>query len=461
MKEKSLIDLYREQLAQSAGKAPEGLWEDIAGKMDALDEQQLIQQYKTQIAQSSEKAPEGLWDSIAREMDIDEVWGNVAAGLDKGEKGGGYRRLAFRVAAAVAFLLIATFSVWIVSNGPKPKAGFADADTEITDPGSLAGTQEQAAGIAGQTPAPGISIADSGSKDERPVMGSGEEKPTLASLPEQDRKAGGESISREASPDGLFAGILPAAQAVEGFGAVLDRVGIPTIAERMPWLPLSETESGDGFDEILSGNDPGVFALGLTAAVKNTWLFNHETFQGFNPGSGIATQMQVYPDIAINLRYRASHNWVVESSISFSSNAGQRYEQFVFGRYSQRSIALNYLHGELIAGYRHNKKWLLQNQAVYHSTALGFYYGRLNAAIETIAGEKEDVSALYRKEDFGFIAGHSLGIPLSGRMLFSPGLYITWGLPNIYKGEYTLPSIKKTHNRSLELRLSLYYNLTR
>jgi hypothetical protein len=53
MNEKKLTDLYKKQLAQSAEKAPEGLWDDIAGKMDEL---QLISAYNEQLTESSEKA---------------------------------------------------------------------------------------------------------------------------------------------------------------------------------------------------------------------------------------------------------------------------------------------------------------------------------------------------------------------------------------------------------------------
>jgi hypothetical protein len=461
VKAKSLIDLYRKQLAQSPRKAPEGLWEDIAGKMDAMDEQQLIQLYTSQVGQSSEKAPEGLWENIARKMDIDEVWGNVAAGLEKRGRAGRYRWLASRVAAAAAFLLMATLSVWIANNWLSPKAELADAETETIDPGTSADPREPATGISGEAPAPEIRIAASGRNEDVRTTGSEEEKAVLASFPEQDKTAGGESILLETTPDGFFLENLLPAQPAGGFGAMLEMGGMPTIVEKTPLHLYASTEASSDFGDIVSGEDPGVLSLGVSTAMKNTWLFNHETFQGFSPGSGIATQMQIYPDIAINLRYRASHKWALQSNMSFSSNAGQRYEQFIFGRYSQRSIALNYFHGEVLAGYRHNQRWVVRTRTIFHSTTLGFYYGRLNAASETIAGEREDVSALYRKEDYGLIAGHNLDIPLSGRMMFSPGLYITWGLPNIYKGAYTLPALKRTHNRSIELRLSLYYNLTR
>jgi hypothetical protein len=75
--------------------------------------------------------------------------------------------------------------------------------------------------------------------------------------------------------------------------------------------------------------------------------------------------------------------------LSFSSSAGQSYEQYIYGRYSQREIALNYFHAEVLAGFNHRKRWIVRSNAISHSTSLGFYYAMLNTARENIAGEKQ------------------------------------------------------------------------
>lgn len=458
MKEKNLIDLYRKQLAESAEKAPEGLWEEIAHAMDADSEQMLIQQYQEQVAHSSEKAPEGLWDSMARKMDIDEVWEGIAAGLVE-ERRKGFIWFDRRIAAAIAFLLISSLSVWFISNLFFPRVEIADTETEIIKIDELIDSQEPAPDTPGQATSPEFTIAIIESNDDtiKPELNT----TALVILEDQQGELFDDRMAGEIFHENLYEEQIISIDPIEFRGGILIEGGLPSLAEYVPGHSNAAIASDYNFDRMVSNDSPGIFALGITTSMKNTWLFNNETFQGFNPSSGTTTHLQIYPDIAVNLRYRASDRWELESSLSFSSNTGQNYEQYIYGRYSQRSISLNYFHGEVLTNYQHRYRWVIRSQAISHSTAFGLYYARLNTATETIAGVKQDISDLYLNNDYGLIVGHNLNIPIAGRLMFSPGLHITWGLPNIYQGEYVLPSLKRTHNRSIEFRLSLYYLITK
>ena len=487
MKEKKLIELYKKLLAQSSEKAPEGLWDDIAKEMDEsqlisrykeelansaekapaglwddiareMDENQLISQYKEELAQSAEKAPAGLWDDISRKMDLDEVWEGVATNLEEEKRKGGFWWINRGVAAAIAILLVSSLSVWFVSNLSSPEAEFAVTETEQTAP-AREGETEETSEAPIPTRQPEFTIAITGSSDREEAIQEITET-AIASLQEQDDTFQDENQFLSDLQESTLAYVSSAPDLLITATTSLLTTGRPSLQEMSTHsLQDEEIEYELSLPDTDAGN--GMLALGFTTAMKNTWLFNHETFQGFNPGSGSRTNVQIYPDVAVSLRYLLSERWKMESSLSFSSSAGQSYEQYIYGRYSQRDITLNYFHAEILAGYQHRKRWVVRSNAISHGTSLGLYYGVLNAANESIAGEKEDISTLYRKDDYGIVTGHNFNIPVIGNLMFSPGMYITWGLPNIYQGEYTLPSLKRTHNRSVELRFSLYYNFSR
>ncbi len=458
MNEKKLIELYKKQLAQSSEKAPEGLWDDIAGKMDTEDEGQLISQYKEELAKSSEKAPVGLWDDISRKMDLDEVWEGVATGLDEEKKAGGFWGFHRGIAAAIALLLISTLSVWFVGNLSSPDAEFAVTEPELTAP-AHEGRSEETIEAPTPTRQPEFSIAITGGTDKEEAIQEIAET-AIASLQEQDASFQEENKFLSDLQESTLAYGSSVLNPLISATASLMTAGRPSLQE-MSSHSLQDEEINNEISLPATGAGSGLLALGFTTSMKNTWLFNHETFQGFNPGSGSRTHVQIYPDIAMSIRFALSKRWEAESSLSFSSNTGQTYDQYIFGRYSQREIALNYFQAEALANYKHPTRWVFRSHPISHSSSAGFYYGVLNSASEIIAGEKEDISTLYRGDDYGIITGHKLNIPLSGKLLFSPGIQIKWGLPNIYKGEYTLPSLKRTHNRSIELRFSLYYNFSR
>ncbi len=459
MNEKKLIDLYKKQLAQSQEKAPEGLWENIAREMDTQNEKQLISQYKKELEQSAEKAPEGLWNDIARKMDIDEIWEGVSAGLREDQKRkGGFLWFNRGIAAAIAVLLVSSLSVWFVGKLSTPDAEFAVTETELTTPVYEGGAEETLdVPIPTQQPEFTITITGRNGKDDALQEVT---ETAIASLQEQEDTFEEENQILSDLQESNLALATPAFNPLTTTPASL-----PTTAggslQQMSSHGLQDEDSEYDFSLPEADAGSGMLALGFTAAMKNTWLFNHETFQGFNSGSGSVTQFQVYPDVAVSLRYSVSERWNIESSLSFSSNTGQSYEQYIFGRYSQREIALNYFNAEVLAGYNHRKRWVVRSNTISHSSSLGLYYGVLNAANEIIAGKKEDVSTLYRRDDYGIVTGHNLSIPVIGNLMFSPGIYFTWGLPNIYQGEHILPSLKRTRNSSVELRFSLYYNFAK
>ncbi len=456
MDEKKLIDLYKSQLAQSQQQAPEGLWDEIAFNMDQADENQLVHHYKTQLALGTEKAPEGLWEDISRKMDIDEVWGDIAKQLDKDKRTGGFWWFNTRIAAAIAILLLSTVSVWLISNLSSPNAELVVEATEFITPDDERDYGESTNSNRGVPPSEfNNTLAGSNSEgNSNQGVGAIAISPLKSPedifreenyLPHNSKEAASVSGTSTLYPLRTNPAIL--ATTAQPYGQKVADI-VPEKTEKLTPARLSVEDAGKG-----------MLALGFTTAMKNTWLYNHETFQGFNPNSGTTTRMQIYPDIAVSLRYRFSEHWEMESSLSFSSRSGQNYEQYIFGRYSQREISLNYFHAEILAAYKHRNRWLIHS--VSHSTSLGLYYGLLNSASETIAGMKEDISGVYRGDDYGIIGGHYLNIPITGRLLFSPGIHFTLGLPNIYQGAYTFPSLKRTHNSSVELRLSLYYNFSR
>ncbi len=396
-------------------------------------------------------------------MDLDEVWEGVATGLDEDNKKrkGGFGWFNRGVAAAIAFLLVSTLSVWFFNNLSSPEADLVvteGMETERTMPANE-GQAEESKEVTLPVKQPEFSITIAGRSTRDEAMQE-TEKTAIAALQQQDDVYEDENILQSLLQESVTAQGIATFDPLVSSTASLSTTGQPSLQEMSSYVSTKE-ESEYTLNLPPAGADNSVLGLGFTTAMKNTWLFNHETFRGFDPASGSKTNVQIYPDVAVSLSYLLSERWKLESSFSFSSGAGQSYEQYIYGRYSQREIALNYFHAELRTGYHHRKRWVVRSNAISHSTSVGLYYGLLNAANESIAGKKEDISSLYRKNDFGFVTGHNLNFPLTSNLVFSPGMYITWGLPNIYQGEYTLPSLKKTHNRSVELRFSLYYNFSR
>ncbi|MFO7977332.1 MAG: hypothetical protein R6U64_01620 [Bacteroidales bacterium] len=404
-----------------------------------MTEKELINHYQEQLKASGEKAPEGLWDNIARKMDINDIWSNIDQELTRQQKASAMMFFFNRAAVIAGFLVLGTIGLWTLNNSNRQQNQAPDATSTVATAKIPEHSENQEALQPKEEDSPGAAIA----RLEQ-VQGL-----RLATLGEA-------AIADTAKPlpadRFLLAGLMQPA------GARIHIASPPTLHQAgMKTNQTIDYPINEAF-QIVDGSTPS-FSFGLTTALKNTWLFNHETFQSFRGASGSRTALKIYPDIALSMKYALSTRWDIETGLSFSSNTGQSYQQYLYGRYDQKDIVLNYFHAELSAVHKSKKRWFVGSYIIGHSTTLGVYVASLNSATEKIGGIKEDVAHSYRGNDYGMILGHNLELTLSNRLVLSPGMRLTWGLPNIYTGAYDIPSLKRTHNQSIELRFSLYYNL--
>jgi hypothetical protein len=211
-----------------------------------------------------------------------------------------------------------------------------------------------------------------------------------------------------------------------------------------------------------SNTPPGSFSLGITTAIKNTWLINNETFEGFDRLNHNRTDLKFYPDIGINMHYQHTQRWGLETGLFFSSSTGQTYRQYIHGKYTHRSISLNYLQFELMASHTTGNRLFQNTGSVRLKSMLGLYTSVMNSATEIIENDQFDVKPLYAGLDYGLVLGQYLQWQPARRIVFSPGVHVKWGLTDIYQGETNLPlNFSNTYNRSIEFRLNVYYTLGR
>jgi hypothetical protein len=416
-----------------------------------MTEKELIELYRRQMAEKKASAPEGLWTEISRKLKVEEAWDNIAATLEKDTQKKGFWYFGLRAAAIAALISFGVLSVWLLNPGdsetrlaeethttPAPPAG-----SESTDPAenllpSTGETQSRATELA-EYPQP---LTEPEDITEHQQIFSFEEQylPALAGIPDPIQP---QTLQPEENGN----------LALEPF---LKR------PLQIDWddVNLSEGIVTPAFSKGIT--PPGSFSLGITTAIKNTWLINHETFEGFDRLNHNRTDLKFYPDIGINLHYQHTHRWGLETGMFFSSSTGQTYRQYIHGKFTHRSISLNYLQWELMASHTTGNRIYQNTGSLRLKSMLGFYASVMNSATEIIENDQFDVKPLYSGLDYGLVLGQYLQWQPVRRVVFTPGVHVKWGLTDIYKGGNELPlHFGNTYNRSIEFRLNVYYNLGR
>jgi len=444
-----IIQAYNEQLAENQSSAPEGIWENIERSLDAP----LLDSYKTNLEANSVKAPIDLWDNIEKKLDVDEVWHRVTAALATQKNRSSLWFYAARAAAVVGIVSTLGIGAWFAFERlQQPQLATHDANQNQLP--AVQNNQEISLDDAGldadillpQANLPELAFVDQPTMalSEQEVEEQPSQMPVSFETPTFLRL-----MSRQSSLDYNHAQKLQLAFAQKA-------------SQPVRLLPegLQQENQYPQFAWDGAFADSRNVSFGFTAGIKNTWLFNNETLLGLEGYNGHRTQVSIIPDLAFTMRYRFRPQWEIEAGFSFSSNVGQSYYQFIHGRFSRKDIALNYIHGEILANYLSKRSWMLGQNTLRLNSTIGLYFAGLNNAFETIEGERFDITRNYQNMDYGLILGQNIDIELPGNFTFSPGFRLTWGLPNIHTRMPAIPEFMwRTLNRSLEFRVAVLYRL--
>ncbi|KAB2871215.1 MAG: PorT family protein [Bacteroidales bacterium] len=403
-----------------------------------MNEQEIIEQYRKQLESSKDEAPEGLWNDIANSLDIDEVWDNIAAELDSEKR---TRSIWINISWAASILLILGLGIsglWLIN-----KKSTTLNQTATLSPSANATTNNskiQSQSIISdntQSPSnPNKKDRLNGNQNIRIISNVTNSKSTENTNSDKQEETERINKLRPINAKDLDNNISPDKHII---------------------IAQAKVES----DDINQVENNKKLSVGITTAIKNTWLYGNETFNAFNRNSLTKPEVNIYPDFGLDIMYELSKKWRTEASIFFKSKTGQSYQEYLYGRYSNKNISLYYTQIEVSAKYVGKERWIKSSYFNFTST-IGLYFSNLNSASETIAGERKSVNYRYHNNDYGIVIGNGIDLLLSNRITLSSGYRIKWGISNIYAGDSNIPSsLNKTRNSSIELRFTLYYNILR
>jgi len=403
-----------------------------------MNEQELIEQYRKQLESSKDEAPEGLWNDIANSLDIDEVWDNIAAELDSEKR---TRSIWINISWAASILLILGLGIsglWLINQ----------KSTTLNQTATLS---------------PSANATTNNSKiQSQSIISENTQSPSNPT--KKDRLNGNQNIrlisnvTNSKSTENINSDKHEETEKIDKLSPINAKDLESNIsADKHIIIAKAKVES----DDINQVKNNKKLSVGITTAIKNTWLYGNETVNAFNKNSLTKPEVNIYPDFGLDIMYEFSKKWRTEASIFFKSKTGQSYQEYLYGRYSNKNISLYYTQIEVSAKYFGKERWIKSSYFNFNST-IGFYFSNLNSASETIAGERKSVNYRYHNNDYGIVFGNGIDLLLSNRITLSSGYRIKWGFSNIYAGDSNIPSsLNKTHNSSIELRFTLYYNILR
>lgn len=407
-----------------------------------------------------------IWEEVRSELDIGDVWLQISSGLDKIVPPLHGPGLFQKCCAAV--ILILSVLIYVEKTVPEPDTTFQEMPAELT------GLEQPENSITG-------SYCDETivEYDLQPFV-----QPSASAYNTGRTGNEGRSAQRKKLSDVSHFNMNPARELqLTSVAPVMEEGQLASLSGAYPqdrdWnqslysslnpeIPIKVYKADNGNLKTglsaASGNptqsqrETGRFYGGVITTYKNTWLLTRETFDGLRSESLNTTEFVVFPDAGLSLGYVFTDKWSAQAEAFLYSSTGQEYHDYIFGRYARKKIVLRYSTLALRAKYRVTGKGYIPNRSSFSFTA-GSYLSFLHDADQVINKEVSKIKSDYSRFDVGLVLGGEFELHLNEYISVAPGLNLTLGLTNIYKGNGSTPGNPvRIHNGSAGFQISFYYH---
>ncbi len=407
-----------------------------------------------------------IWEGISTELDLGEVWNGISSNLDT----------VMPVDSGSGFIVKSITIVLIILLGMIPVKKIL-LDSGITQPGISNETRpnQQSTDLIIKNKSGDSRTGEQAKEDISAASRSSLDKIEDGSKPiptERNRKDLGQETQIPASIK-VVSKVLVTSEMADT-NLVVSRAKIPIEKSNVPPvlfpgdLEKIELLFEPDYSRLKINNitpAPGVqlpliergkISLGLITMFKNSWLLNNETLDGLKSESLTTTEIVFFPDVGLSFSYSLNNYWQLQADGLFISNTGQKYLGYYNGHYSRKEITLRYSTFALSVKYKYIGKEPFMHRSAVNLLA-GGYLSVLHSVNQKINTEIENISSQYRKFDLGVRIGGEFELQILDQLSVAPGLFLSIGIPNIYKGNGNIPGyFRRTHNGSAELHLAFY-----
>ncbi len=468
--------------------------------------------YRNSINQGTD-VPDDIWGNISEQLDVDEVWDNVRSDLDRRDRIRFIGKVVIGV-AALFLAIFGGIGLFGKLNSDQTQ-GLSDAVTPSTNSIPLSEKESnlnsnQSVQTPNITETSNPSANTNGSKknissdirDQASSQGNSQDdviiradefssssaSPTSLALNRTISDSGiklndSEVLETENTKDEKNKGLLipviaqgkpilinGVASGLNSFQSKLNFNGkkIDYINARQLFFNLSPAkivpEGGDenshdeehnDEDSNKEPNKPTAFlikSVGLSASVRNHWLLNHDTYNGFKSSEIGTTKLTLGTSAGAEIGFSLKKTDFL-FQLNGISQRGGAYQDYIKGKLVDRAIKLNYVNANfLIKPFRFDSK--------NSNVMVGLYSGILTKSTLQVGDGKIELNNTYRKIDYGLVAGKEYILPINDQLNIASGITFTYGLSNIFAGTSDIPSsFDNTRNLSVDGTISIRYLL--
>ena len=400
--------------------------------------------YNKWLNRIDEEADESLWNEIEDELDFRETWGNISGRLDKIDRSAkpvtkkkSYVKEIIGIAASI--LLILATAKYISDRSQEMSLS---PDNVVSTGRNTDQKIESITDNALRQASSGMIVADLSGRRAHPEFLL-TEREFDNQRTRRNQLAAGDRLMAQTGPVEKQSLTLYSLDSKRPEITLADHLGYPPVHYDL----LDNISESDSRRNFIGFKDAG-----LVFGYKNTWLLNHETFNGLNP-SRLNNALPTYRQelgAATTMIFRQGTVFGME--FFWRSEIGQNYQQYINASFMDRSINLDYIKFQAF--------YLWDSARVPGEFILGGYYSILITGTEIRGDDSFNIRQNYSDTDYGLLLGYQFKINVQDRLIVKPGLRFNYNMRNIFEGDDIVPShLKKTNSFSTGFNISVAYKI--
>jgi len=389
--------------------------------------------YKNKAESNNQEPPENIWKNIQDELDIDQSWLFINNKLNK--KTFINRQFLFAAAASILFFIVAG-GYWFLK--PQLKIDNIEKISENTE---VAENQKTVKSERKNH------IKNKEEKQTLIIEVKDQNKPYYKTKNEELIVA---DLQNQQTNDAIFRN--------DNQLAFLDRKPGKVDYQFVMMNDLKKSNKNQQKQEEKSERTSfKKMYLGTTGQLANTWLLNEKTYNGLESSNLTTANTSFGYNFGLFVGTNISKRIDMQFDLNILANNNQDYNEYLNGHYVSSQLKFNYSQVALSFRYYIMSKRFMKGE---HGVNMGGYFGYLHNAYQVIDGKSFSIQNSYTDIDYGLFLGYEYIVPISNKLGFGTGFRAYYGLQNIFAGDDYIPAyMNKTNNASINITLSLKYNL--
>jgi hypothetical protein len=426
-------------------------------------ENDFLSWYKTKFHQLDKISPNDAWEHISNDLDLDDVWQEINAKLNKRDK----RKTIAKITVYLILMISLGVGLFMFNN----KQTISDKAKLISKHSTTANSNNKKENITTES-IENNSPHNKNLEQRKENLFSKSEMVKTSSLTEKEKNqltiikndfltAKGDAYSVYTSIEkhnGATTNCIDRNKRMFAINPIMASIKADDkqLLDFLIHQPLNDSihKKSVNNNKYTAVNIHS-FIVGASFSNANTWLLNNDTYTGLRAGTLNQALFSFGKSYNLFLGYNISTNYCLQTEWFINNAQNQQYIDYTNGHHVSRNLEANYTQLNILMKKKNEVFYSGGKLHVSFNYLAGLNYSYVKSFTQKTDEMISSVKNEYQNNQYGLILGLEYQIYITPSWIICTGARTNIGLQNIYKGN------DKTYNSSIGINIGVGYQIIR